>query len=243
MSDLHFEFSEIMPDQAEARLPGGDVLVLAGDIAPIKGIVAGRYKNLPKFLEIAANKYRKIYAVAGNHELYGATIGRETLDALHRFYDGLGVTFLDGASDTFEGVKFFGGTFWTDMNNADPEVMALGPRYMNDYRVISGLTPEAQIELHRWCVEAMKNASPDVVISHHAPGIGSIDSRFRHEGLANFLYYSDIQIPESVKFWIHGHVHCRVAYRKDGCQVRANPRGYPAETKHNGFDFGATIEI
>lgn len=246
MSDLHFEFRAVLPDQAEARLPGGDVLVLAGDIIPVKKWLRDQNEKPDKhpfhsFLQVAANKYRKIYAIAGNHEYYGVQLNE--LGGLREYYESFGVRFLDDEADTFEGVKFFGGTCWTDMNDGDPEVMDFAPRYMNDYTIIGGLTPEKQIELHRSFIEKMKAADPDVVISHHAPGIGSVDPRYRDETLGNFLYYSDIQIPDGVQFWIHGHVHNRVAYRKDGCQVRANPRGYPKETAVNGFDFGAQIDV
>ncbi len=245
MSDLHFEFSEIMPQEADANLKGGDVLVLAGDIIPIKKLQRAKY--FAPFLAKAIERYHTVIAIAGNHEYYGA--GLEDVKELREYYDSYHVKFLDNEShvvdlgDGSDPVKFFGATLWTDMNNDDPVTKLTVANYMNDFHVIRGLTTDEAVRRHRETMKIMRQSAPRVVVTHMAPSSESIPPRFRGEGLANHGYYSNIDIPPSAQFWIHGHVHQEVYYEKQGCWVVANPRGYPHEAGWTGFDFGATVEV
>lgn len=237
LSDLHFEFNEVMPDQARSVLKGGDVLVLAGDIVPIRALP--RTKHLGKFLEVAVSRFGKVIAVSGNHEFYGGSLEEEP--TLRNYYTEAGVVFLEKETVDVGGLKFFGANFWTDMNSDDPKTKEVAYSYMNDYRVIRDHSPSDAVKIHRSVVEKMGN--PDVVISHFAPNNRSVNAKYRNEGLANYAYYSDINIPDSVKLWVHGHMHDACDYQIGNTRVVCNPRGYPHERSFKHYDFDANVTL
>lgn len=239
MSDLHFEFNEINTMQAKARLEGGDVLVLAGDVCPLRSF--DRRVYLHTFLETAKERFKHVVAIAGNHEYYGSNFS--DVAEIRKYYAKFGVLFLENDLVEIDGVRFFGATLWTDMNKDDPDTHAAVARYMNDFHIIKGFSTFRAAEENRISVEKILNEQPDVVITHHAPNAASIDPKYAEERYGNFGYYSDIDIPASVKLWIHGHVHTPVDYMIGNTRVVANPRGYPGEVAFSNFDFTKTIEI
>lgn len=239
VSDLHLEFSEVMPEQANKVLKGGDVLVLAGDVFPLKWLP--KAKHLKHFLDTASERYQRVYAVAGNHEAYGRDL--IDLDTLGGFYAEHGVTYLDDTYDDFGGLRFFGGVLWPDMNNGCPLTQETVRSYLNDYRVIRGMSPNEAMRRHRATLYALHQCRPDVVISHMAPNRGSVHPRFEREGRANYGYFSDVDIPEYVRLWIHGHVHDPFDYTVGRTRIVCNPRGYPAETARNRFNWNRTVTL
>jgi Icc-related predicted phosphoesterase len=239
VSDLHVEFSEIMPEQADKVLKGGDVFVLAGDIFPIKWLP--KAKHLQNFLDTASRRYDKVYAVSGNHEPYGRSLS--DMSMLKDFYSGHGITYLDDEYDDFQGLRFFGGVLWPDMNKDDPLTKEVVRNYLNDYRVIEGMTPDEAVRRHHRTMDALRACEPDVVVTHMAPHRNSVHPRFEKEGLANYGYYSEVDIPPYVKLWIHGHVHDSFYYGVGRTHVTCNPRGYPHETSRNGFTWNASARI
>lgn len=93
-------------------------MILAGDIVTFKD-----HAPLGRFLK----EWRKpaLY-VAGNHEYYTQTpMNRENEDFRSWLADDhLNVTFLLDESASIYGVHFFGGTMWTNFNNADHQAMS-----------------------------------------------------------------------------------------------------------------------
>jgi hypothetical protein len=73
MSDLHLEFAPL------SDLPGGDVLILAGDIWLYRDMrperndagSRSRRKRYVKFCREELSKYRHVLIITGNHESYG----------------------------------------------------------------------------------------------------------------------------------------------------------------------------
>ena len=156
ISDLHLEFADL-------TLPGGDVLILSGDIMESKNLKPDLYKNpdsvaalgnlshiileggrddrrvdrFYRFMKEECSKYREVIYIAGNHEFYN--------NMFDRTYEQLGtglpenVKFLQNTSHVIDGVLFLGCTLWTDMNRADPITLNTVRQYMNDYRCIKRL--------------------------------------------------------------------------------------------------------
>jgi predicted phosphodiesterase len=132
ISDCHLNFLDL-------TLPGGDVLIAAGDMieaghlrkadnAKKDTFLADRYR---RFINEEFTKYGKVIYVAGNHEHYNnsyddthARLRREMPDNVH---------FLEAESCQIEDVHFFGGTFWTDMNKHDPITMSVLKQGMADF--------------------------------------------------------------------------------------------------------------
>lgn len=161
ISDLHLEFADL-------TLPGGDVLILSGDVFESKNLKPELYKSpeavaalgdlshiimeggrddrrvdrFYRFMKEECGKYREVIYIAGNHEFYN--------NMFDRTYEQLGsglpdnVKFLQNSSHVIDGVLFLGATLWTDMNRHDPLTLNTVRQYMNDYRCIKRLDENNQ---------------------------------------------------------------------------------------------------
>jgi Icc-related predicted phosphoesterase len=132
ISDCHINFEDLV-------LPGGDVLIMAGDImeaghlrqadnAKKNTFIADRYR---RFCNEELIKYRKVLYVCGNHEHYNNSYD-DTHDRLAKELPD-NVHFLEAEGVQIEDVHFFGGTFWTCMNKGDPISMSVLKQSMADF--------------------------------------------------------------------------------------------------------------
>jgi predicted phosphodiesterase len=252
VSDLHLDISGFLD------LPGGDVLLLAGDICEVKELrkefhqtkvldrVPGAFPCYD-FFNFVVPKYKKVFMVMGNHEHYRGRFDKTYGELKDMLPDN--VTLLEKECFEYEGVLFLGATLWTDLNKGDPITVYTIKNFMNDYKVVQNfypakglyhkLTPEHTVEEHRKTKEyfkfvleenrATKNL-PVVVITHMAPSFQSVNEKFKHEGVTNGGYASEmsefiLDNPE-IKVWVHGHMHDPVDYKIGDTRVLANPRGY-----------------
>jgi predicted phosphodiesterase len=167
ISDLHIDFADL-------TLPGGDVLILSGDICEAKSIKKDLYKT-PKFLaehadianillenkqkpdsrvdryyrfllEECSQKYREVFMVMGNHEHYGFQF-QKTFEHINSQLPS-NIHLLEKASFELDGVLFLGATLWTDMNNHDSLTLYHMKGMMNDYRQIT-MFNEAKSAYHK----------------------------------------------------------------------------------------------
>ncbi|UYO00234.1 MAG: metallophosphoesterase [Devosia sp.] len=275
LSDLHQEF---MRDPTAAATPhtrfdpaihapadGFDVVVLAGDVdVPLTSSlrwIADRFAGVP------------VVAVAGNHDFYSDPDAPFTMTEMRRrgvdLAGELGIHLLDDSATVIDGVRFAGGTLWTDFSSIGygdvrAKIAEAAGRFgMNDYRRIKRqsslhpgkrkrLSPEDTIAAHRDTrafLESELARSHDgatVVVTHHAPLPQSLDDR--HRGRLDWCYASDLSllIDESQPdLWLHGHIHRAVDYTIGGTRIVSNPRGYAfdASERNHGFDAGRVIEI
>lgn len=265
VSDLHLDISKYL------ELPGGDVLIIAGDACESKSLVKEFHETklldrkpgtfpCHDFFEFEVPKYKKVFYVMGNHEHYGGKFWK-TKSELERIMPP-NVTILENQCEEYEGVLFVGATLWTDMNKGDGWTMAAIKDYMNDYRVITYHYPQygtyhkmrpadtvkMHIESKRYIEEKVKEHAdkPVVVITHMAPSSLSVHERFKGEW-SNAAYYSDLSNlildNTNIKVWVHGHMHDPSNYEIGECRVLANPRGYQPWEGENGFDPTFTFEV
>lgn len=255
-SDLHVEFlGAALPDPP----PGIDLLVLAGDYAPVQ---PGGMRDLRR----AWDSVPEIVYVPGNHEFYGHEMG-EARAELARQCAAVDIRLLDpGVFDT-GGFRVIGATLWTDfrLGGRHPGSLAFAARAMSDYRLISDdrsprpdglLTPEIVEREHgeqrAWIEGALDEAAgagkETIVVTHHAPSPGSGE---RWKGPPAFApcYASDLEPlirAYRPRLWIHGHTHVSCDYRVGDTRVLCNPRGYCAAdgTPENPeWDPGLLVEI
>jgi predicted phosphodiesterase len=265
VSDLHLDISKGM------ELPGGDVLILAGDACEARTLTKQFHstKVLPytggqfpcsDFFEFELAKYKKVFYVMGNHEHYGGKYWK-TLPELRRIMPP-NVTILENQCEEYQGVVFIGATLWTDMNKGDGWTMASIANYMNDYSAITyhypqygsyhKMRPIDTVNMHiasrRYIEETVKqyHDRPVVVITHMAPSSMSVHERFRGEW-SNAAYYSDLSNlildNPNIKTWCHGHMHDPSDYMIGDTRVISNPRGYIPYEAGNGFDPAFTFEV
>lgn len=167
ISDLHLEFADL-------TLPGGDILVLSGDVCEAKNVKVSEYEpnyvSLPherkdrrtdryaRFFVEECGKYQKVIYVMGNHEHYHFCYD----DTYQYLKDQLpdNITLLENETIELDGVMFIGTSLWTDCNRQDPVTIFHLKDLMNDYRVIKKkpsehhnfygrLTPEYTIYVHK----------------------------------------------------------------------------------------------
>lgn len=238
ISDLHLEFAPL-------ELPGGDVLIIAGDAAEAIHMDAtglhGPMRNVIPFFYRQLEKYQKVLYIPGNHEYYNGDI-QTTLDHIRDFLSCTDVILLNNDSVWIDGIQFLGSTLWTDIPEPSQFIVQ---KSMNDFRLIKNggniLTPADTVTFHKEAVEYLHSKiedHPTVVITHHAPSFRSITEKYRGSmlNLAYATHLEDFILDHpSISHWIHGHVHSQHDYMIGTTRVMANPRGYTGYEK-TGFD-------
>jgi len=248
-SDLHLEFGQRF--NVDPPLDA-DVAICAGDVLT-KGVVPSL-----RWLGERLSKRIPVVFVGGNHEYYNGSVLEGIADA-RAIADYPNLHYLENGQVEIDGVKFVGGTLWSDFSlfGYRPEnAMSYAAHGMNDYKKIKlSKKPYAKFKpIHAYlkhvetrdyiAAELRANCvKKTVVVTHHAPSPKSIERSFRFDPLSA-SYASDLEdlIGETSScLWVHGHVHHRNDYMVGLTRVVSNPRGYPGE--HRDFDPGLIIEI
>lgn len=245
LSDLHIDVCDYETLDADA-----DIVVLAGDIA--EGLHG---------LDWARKQFRfvPVLYVPGNHEYFGSNIP-ELDGAFAARSKGL-IHALQRQSIVIDGVRFVGCTLWTDFQlfglEQQDNSMLLASKYMADFRHILNkqshsttlFNPVDSIRIHEQDCEWLEHelAKPfdgsTVVITHHAPHIGSLHPRYA-EDVMSAGFISDLTpLMGKAKLWIHGHTHNSFDYEVNGTRVVCNPRGYATKLKTENPDFDDTFVV
>lgn len=234
-SDLHLE---IDPWWFPEDLPGADVAVVAGDVHRAIDTIGW----LVRQLDAGVLKVRRVVYVPGNHDFYW----REMTDALREARDAArtyGIDLLDMDEVVVEGVRFLGGTLWTDYAlDGDPAGGMEACRALKDHKAIhlrkDGRTgpflPQDARAMHVEYVEwfrrrlETRHPGPTVCVSHHGVSRSSVGDRWLGDkttsGFASDLMgLIDEHQPE---IWCHGHTHESHDYRLGRTRVLCNPKGY-----------------
>lgn len=256
-SDLHLEFGDLDLQNDE----NADVLILGGDIFIANELTDLRYdaevsatssvrergKRYHDFVVRCAKKFPHVILIMGNHEHYHGDFQTSANIIRGTFVDYHNVHFLDKEWRIIDGVLFYGGTLWTDMNNEDPITMHQIRFMLNDFNCIKytdksegrdfkTFYPEDAVEDHyrfrRHLEEAlaMHPELPAVVCGHHAPSKASTHPRYKNEVIMNGAYSTDmdnwILDRRQIKLWTHGHTHEDFDYMIGTTRIVCNPRGY-----------------
>ena len=155
-SDLHLEFGDLdltNNENADVLILGGDILV-ADDVknfgyvdeqimAATPSMLArgDRYYN---FVKRCSERFPQVVLIMGNHEHYHGDYA-ETASIIRTVVGEFSnVHFLDKEWRIINGVLFYGGTLWTDMNNEDPITLYQIAGMMNDYRGVKNSSKTVQ---------------------------------------------------------------------------------------------------
>ena len=256
-SDLHLEFGDL--DLANDQ--DADVLVLGGDIfiatelsefaydtsaaiIPATDSVRERGQRYVDFVTRCSERFPHVILIMGNHEHYhgdfaqSARIIRDTFGHLDNVY------FMDKEWRIIDGVVFYGGTLWTNMNGEDPLTMHNIRMSMNDYNCVKNTSeegkkvfmPQDSVDDHRQFLQklddtlALHPELPVVVCGHHAPSRASTHPRYRTEFVVNGAYSSNLDDwildRRQIRLWTHGHTHEDFDYMIGTTRIVCNPRGY-----------------
>ena len=263
-SDLHLEFREYRYDHIFDPIweePGANkdqVLLLAGDIGC--GILARH------FVTEMCNHFKYVVMIPGNHEFYYHDF--EQVIADWRAFGGQAVDnimvepgpenfhFLYNDTVVLDGVRFIGGTMWTDFDSANPLAMGAAHRVMADYQEIRSrgerITPHFIICEHdkfmTFLLEEFDKPfdGKTVVMTHHSPG-NEVRRRGRKIDNLGAAYFADL---EQMVGWhnksclhVHGHTHQSFDYNINETRVICNPYGYWGHSTNADFDSKLVIEI
>lgn len=213
ISDLHLEFKDVY-------LPGGDVLILSGDVCESRTLRKYRYdphnligdnghegKRLDRaarFFQEECVKYNHVIYVMGNHEHYHGKFKKTIHELIAEVPDN--VTVMENDNKTIGDVVFMGATLWTDCNKGNPMTMMVLKNGMNDYRAITHevagiyrkLIPQDTMETHMRTKEyfklicEMNRGKKIVAVTHHAPSFKSVHPHYAHDTDMNGGYASDL---------------------------------------------------
>jgi len=266
ISDIHLNCEDLV-------LPGGDLLIVAGDAFEIghfrlaentgrNVFLVDRYK---RFINEEFAKYKRVIYICGNHEHYHGYY-----DTNHEKLQSLlpnNVHYLENQSVEIDGVHFWGATMWTDCHGRNPLTMETVQNGLNDFRLIkyehnhrrhgywtNKFSVYDAIQENAYSVQQLKTFLADhkddkvVVVSHHAPSALSVNEKYKQDFHLNGGYHNHLEdlIMDNpqIKAWVHGHMHDPVDYMIGSTRVLANPRGYAGyEKQAEIFDPGFTFEV
>lgn len=187
-SDLHMEFFRRAPALGAVSVhPEADAVVLAGDI--------DSGEDAFRFAYALGQKFGKpVIFVPGNHEIYNHDYFE--LEKKYRASARDGVHVLLDDTVVINGVRFIGGTLWTDFRLYEgsvrmplrTEAFDVGRRNLADFRMIREgdaiFTPERSAERHANTLAYIERLlaepfdGPTVVVTHHSPHEKSIHPRY-----------------------------------------------------------------
>ena len=156
-SDLHLEFGDLYLPNEEAA----DLLILGGDIFVASDLKSWLYDESSQliaatssqkaradrvynFIRRCLEEFNHVVFIMGNHEHYHgdyaetAKIIEGTFGPYNNFH------FLNNEWKIINGVLFFGGTLWTDMNGEDPNTMHRIRMMMNDFNCVKNTNEEGK---------------------------------------------------------------------------------------------------
>lgn len=244
LSDVHLEMDTSCPEKHDisnyfSPTNKADYLFLLGDIGnPFQDTYL-------HFLQSCINYgYKKIFIIAGNHEMYNNTV-EDAVVKLHELCkDNDTLVFLNESTyDLPElNLRIAGTTLWSKVVD---EQMSNVRCFISDHRAIKGWSVEHNNNTHANCVEWLKKeterAEHDgkklIIMTHHAPllnschpkHIGSVLSSAFEIDLSRFI----VSNPH-ITLWLYGHTHYSQARTIGSTTVLSNQYGYVADKDAKG---------
>eukprot|EP00026_Physarum_polycephalum_P009745 Phypoly_transcript_09879.p1 GENE.Phypoly_transcript_09879~~Phypoly_transcript_09879.p1 ORF type:complete len:267 (+),score=34.75 Phypoly_transcript_09879:469-1269(+) len=255
ISDMHVEFPkvrEFLP--AEALEPKAPYLAMLGDIG---------YPSQPKYQELLlamADRFQKVFVIAGNHEYYKAEYysTKQKIKEICALKNN--IIYMDKTSILVDGVRVLGTTLWSYV---PPDKILPVANALNDYHLIKVQDPNTN-QASLLCVEqsvewfndelnwlkeqialAKQNGERVVVFTHHAPLVkGTSHPRFDNSP-HNCAFSSDLQdiLGDPIDLWCFGHTHYSSDQTVKGTRVVSNQVGYIAMQEKAGFKPGMVVSI
>lgn len=265
LSDLHLEHHtpESVPDC------DADLVVLAGDIANGRHGIdwAARHLRGPIVYVPGNHEYYDSTFTRVDAQMAAAAAAHRQV---HLLTGGVAVFELPGQAP----VRVLGTTWWADYalfgRERIDDAMQACAKVMLDHRLISveddaaddeggehgavrRFTPADALARHRaesaWLASELDKPfdGATVVVTHHAPDLGSLDPRYAHDLASAGFISRRPDLVQRADLWIHGHTHTSFDYRVDRARVVCNPRGYvrrgDGALENPKFDWGYVVEV
>jgi len=246
-SDLHLEFPENKDYLKRNPLrPGGDVLLLAGDIVPFA--VMDKHSD---FLSHISDTFKTTYWIPGNHEYYHSDISEQTGSFNEKIKNNLFL--VNNVSVIQERVKFIFSTLWTHIS---PENQFEIRQRLSDFHAIKysrkGLTPDHYNLLHEQCRsflnEELSKGGPEkkIIVTHHVPTFMNYPEKHRGDSLneAFAVEMCNDELRSDADFWIFGHHHSNTTdFVIGSTKLTTNQLGYVKYNECPNFNTKKIITI
>jgi predicted MPP superfamily phosphohydrolase len=247
LSDIHLElYNKFKMYSIVKKIKiAGDILILCGDIGnPFS-------YNYEYFINYIADKYKKIFIIAGNHEYYN---NEHTIDETNECLEKIAkerenITFLNNSYEIYEGYMFIGTVLWSNLLDK----IKANEYVINDFSAIKDMTCEKYNDLHQKSVnfleETLRNNKEKkiIILSHHLPSYDLIDKEYikiykeYNQWFASELDDLMVIYNNTIKYWFYGHTHKSNNSIMYNIQFCCNPIGYFQENINP--DYNKNIEI
>lgn len=237
ISDIHLECFNTNYKPFFNSLSPADVLILAGDIAPVR---QPWFEDIVKY---CCDLYPKVIHTLGNHEYWGSSAEEvdHKLNFLQENYTNYHV--LDKNTITIDNITFAGATTWFP----DTPDTRLFQMYMNDFKHIKEFVPWVYEENEK-SIEFWETVEADIWISHHIP-VSSVSNRYK--GNKMNCYFVDPALDGLIaykqpNFFICGHSHDSCDYYINRTRIIRNPYGYETLDGRNlnkEFNYNLVVEL
>lgn len=247
MSDLHLEFRDNLQFiQNNPIVAETDILILAGDIMPIRHL-----RQVSSFLDDLSDQFKAVYWVPGNHEYYHAKLDRFQKSMKSSVRDN--IFMLNNTIEIISGVRFIFSTLWTKISDAN--IFDIQNR-LNDFHAITVEGRPFSVwqynALHEDSLAFLKEtllqpfAGPSVVVTHHVPTYLNYPAKYKgdilNEAFAVELY--DFIADYGPDIWIFGHHHDNTpAFTIGKTRMLTNQLGYVARGENEHFSTQKTFSI
>ena len=247
-SDLHLEFTDNSRYLKEHPLVvNGEILLLAGDIGYLDD---DNYIKHP-FWSWAADNYRQVIVIPGNHEFYqGFDLG--TMRNGWQYKIRTNVACYYNAVIKLNSTDLIVSTLWAQINleNAFAAESAITDfkRIKCNGEILDWVHfNEEHYKCFNFLNESIKNSSAEniVVASHHVPSYKLVSPEFKNSNLngAFVIELGDFITTSPVKHWIYGHSHRNIDMHIGKTQCVSNQLGYVFANEQGSFSHSKSIEI
>lgn len=230
LSDVHLEMRRNQPPfQFKKSTP---YLALCGDIGDPSS------KLYEEFLFNQANRFDKVFVIAGNHEAYSRTVQESNnliAEICAKRPDKL--IHLDQTRyDLDEDLSILGCTLWSYINEQQAPTVKT---FISDFRLIQDWSVDHNNAMHerhkQWLKKSLKDIENEertaIVLTHHAPTNRNTSAPQHDTSPLSSAFYTDlddmIKLP-AVAF-VSGHTHFSNQQVINGVQVVSNQVGYSGE--------------
>lgn len=233
-SDLHLEFSantDFMRDNP--IIPKADILLLAGDIVPLKYI-----DKCDWFWDKISADFKQVYWVPGNHEYYTEDLKNYKGSFNRRIRDNINL--VNNVVVVDQDIRLIFSTLWSKIREENrwrvEERLSDFSRITNDDYVF---TADYYDQLHEECLAFIINElkkehkGKTVVCTHHVPTFLNYPEIYRGSVINEAFATELFPIIEELKpdAWVYGHSHYnQPPFTIGETQMISNQLGY---IKHN----------
>jgi predicted phosphodiesterase len=194
ISDIHINLASYTKEKISRLFPGGENLVLAGDIGDPDDL------SLYTALDLARSKYKRVIYIPGNHEFYITEKGSKktpasTIAWFKRLEDQWDTfKFFYRRTEVYDGVRIIGATGWSTSPRDTDWSKSISEEGRRDREFL-----QHTISLSK---------EPVLAITHYPPTPRILQENFRNK-ITEYDYAQNLEymFRYPLHTWIFGHVH------------------------------------